>query len=147
MSTAFRRATRGITPGAGDSPDPGRGARRRRVLLIDDDESVRAAVEAGLETVSGIDVSTASNGRVGLELIESLRPDVLMVDLFLPIVDGFEVLRELRARPASERPGRVIVITAQSEPLPAATLREFGVDALLSKPFHLRDLIDAVTGP
>ncbi len=131
-----------------DSPDPGRGARRRRrVLLIDDDESVRAAVEAGLETVSGIEVSTASNGRVGLDLIESLRPDVLMVDLFLPIVDGFEVLRELRARPASERPGRVIVITAQSEPLPAATLREFGVDALLSKPFHLRDLIDAVTAP
>jgi len=131
-----------------DSADPRRGARRRqRILLIDDDASVRAAVEAGLETISGFDVYTASNGRAGLDLIESLRPDVLMVDLLLPIIDGFEVLRELRARPASERPRRVIVITAQSEPLPLATLREFGVDALLSKPFHLRELIDAVTAP
>ena len=131
-----------------DSADPRRGARRRRrVLLIDDDESVRDAVEAGLETTGGFEVSTASNGRAGLDLMKSLRPDVLMVDLLLPIIDGFEVLRELRARPASERPGRVIVITAQSEPLPAATLREFGVDALLPKPFHLRELIDAVTAP
>lgn len=131
-----------------DSADPRRRARgRQRILLIDDDESVRAAVKAGLETVSGFEVSTASNGRTGLDLIESLRPDVLMVDLLLPIVDGFEVLRELRVRPASERPGRVIVITAQSEPLPAATLRKLGVDALLSKPFHLRELIDVVIAP
>ncbi len=131
-----------------DSADPRRSARRRRrVLLIDDDQSVRDAVEAGLETISGFEVSTASNGRAGLDLMKSLRPDVLMVDLLLPIINGFEVLRELRARPASERPGRVIVMTAQSEPLPAATLKEFGVDALLPKPFRLRDLIDAVTAP
>jgi len=130
-----------------DSPDPRRGERRRqRVLLIDDDESVRAVVEAGLETVGGFEISMASNGRMGLELIESVRPDILMVDLLLPIIDGFEVLAELRSRPASERPGRVIVMTAQSEPLPAATLREFGVDVLLPKPFYLRQLIDAVTG-
>ena len=112
--------------------------------MIDDDESVRAVVEAGLETVGRYEVSTASNGRTGLELIEKLRPDILMVDLLLPVLDGFEVLRELRSRPACERPGRVIVMTAQSEPLPAATLREFGVDVLLAKPFYLKQLIDAV---
>ena len=118
--------------------------RRRRVLLIDDDESVRSVVEAGLETVGGFEVSAASNGKTGLELMESLRPDILLVDLLLPVVDGFEVLRELRSRPPSRRPGRVIVMTAQSEPLPKATLKEFGVDALLSKPFFLRQLLEAV---
>ena len=129
-----------------DSADPPRDARRQRVLLIDDDESVRSVVEAGLETAGGFEIFSASNGRAGLELIESLRPDILMVDLLLPVIDGFEVLRELRSRPASQRPGRVIVMTAQSEPLPAATLKEFGVDALLPKPFYLQQLIDAVRG-
>ena len=128
------------------SPDSLRDRQRRqRVLLIDDDESVRAVVEAGLETVGGFDISTASNGKAGLDLIDSLHPDILMVDLFLPIVDGFEILRELRSRPPSERPGRIIVMTAQADPLPAATLREFGVSALLPKPFYLRQLIDVVT--
>ena len=130
---------------APEPPSPAQDAcRRQRVLLIDDDESVRAVIEAGLETVGGFEVSTASNGRTGLELIDSLRPDILMLDLLLPIVDGFEVLRKLRCQPASKRPGRVIVMTAQSDPLPGGALREFGVDALLPKPFHLRQLIDAV---
>jgi len=102
-------------------------------------------VEAGLETVGGFDVTTASNGRTGLELAKSLRPDILMVDLLLPILDGFEVLQAVRCLPASKRPERVIVMTAQADPLPAASLKMLGVDVLLAKPFYLQQLIDAVT--
>ncbi len=126
-------------------PDRPGGNRTRRVLLIDDDESVCAVVEAGLETVGGFEICTAANGRAGLDQIDSFHPDILMVDLLLPIVDGFEVLRELQTRPRGERPGRVIVLTAHAEPLPAAALKEFGVDALLSKPFHLQQLVDVVS--
>ena len=82
-----------------------------RVLLIDDDEVVRRSVRLALEPI-GWQVGEAENGLVALDALSTSRPDVIILDLMMPKMDGFELLDELRARP-QWRDIPVVVITAK----------------------------------
>jgi CheY-like chemotaxis protein len=82
-----------------------------RVLLVDDDEMVRRAVRHALEPL-GWEVSEAEDGRLGIEALAAARPDVIILDLMMPNMDGFELLDELRSR-AEWRDIPVVVITAK----------------------------------
>ncbi len=73
---------------------------RKKILLIDDDESILLAV-ARVLTVSGFDAVSAPGGLRGLELISSAQPDAVVCDVNMPDLDGFEVLRRVRADPAT----------------------------------------------
>ena len=64
------------------------------------------------------DVTLADDGQLGLDLIESLRPSIVLLDLMLPVADGFDVLAELRKRLPAARPGRVFVVSAMGDALP-----------------------------
>jgi DNA-binding response OmpR family regulator len=66
----------------------------RKVLVIDDEETVRTALMASIETFDGFEVDTAEDGEIGLEMISGERYDVVLVDLMMPVIDGFEVLRQ-----------------------------------------------------
>ncbi len=112
----------------------------RKVLVIDDEETVRIALTASIETFDGFEVETAEDGEIGLEMISGERYDVVLVDLMMPVMDGFEVLRQLRDMDDDSRPDRVILVSGMVDPALQASVREFGGDAILGKPFRLDDL-------
>ena len=112
----------------------------RRVLVIDDEDTVRTALKACIETFDGFEVDTAPDGEKGLEMIARQRYDAVLVDLVMPVVDGFEVLRQLRELVEDKRPGRVVLVSGMVDPAMQGNLRELGGDAILGKPFRLDDL-------
>src|SRR5262249_20544350 len=95
-----------------------------KVLIVEDDPTIRAAVVRAL-TAKDYAVATAHTAMTGLQLAVSERPDVVVLDLGLPDLDGREVLRRIRA--VSKVP--IIVATARGSAAPIARWREAGADA------------------
>ena len=111
---------------------------RHRVLVVDDEPQVRATVREAL-TFEGYDVTEAANGAEALALISQVRPAAIVLDLWMPVMDGWAFRRaQLAAHP--EIP--VIVLSALD--LSHERLDELRADALLGKPFDLDVLYDAV---
>jgi DNA-binding response OmpR family regulator len=104
-----------------------------RVLLVEDDESIAEPLADGLRR-EGFAVVCASTGA---EALAADEPDIVLLDLRLPDVDGFTVCRELRAR--SEVP--IIVVSARGEEVDRVVGLELGADDYVVKPFGLRELI------
>lgn len=98
------------------------------------------ALQASIETFGGFEVDTASDGEIGLEMIARDRYDAVLVDLIMPVIDGFEVLRQLREFGAADRPERVVLVSGMVDPALQGNVRELGGDAILGKPFRLDDL-------
>lgn len=69
---------------------------RKRILIIDDEEDFCSLVKTGLETRSDFDVSIATNGKEGIELARMIRPDLILLDVTMPEIDGFQVLEKLK---------------------------------------------------
>ena len=115
---------------------------RKKILLIDDDESILLAVSRVL-TVSGFDPVSAPNGTAGLEMIQSVQPDAVVCDVNMPDIDGFEVLRRVRADPATVSLPFVL-LTSADERENVRKAMQMGADDFISKPFKRQELIDAV---
>ena len=112
--------------------------------MIDDEESIRHAVDAGLEFLGDFDVHFAKDGAAGIEGLKKLSPDLLLVDLVLPAASGIEVLDAIRNDPAIHRPERVVLMTGLSDPMQGQHLDEIGIDRILTKPFRLEQLKSAL---
>lgn len=113
------------------------------LLIVEDDPSTQQAVLAMLEELGHEDASVA---RDGIEAIESLReaaPDLMMLDLMMPRMDGFELLRELR-KGSVPRPGHIIVMSAHANADDQASVKVLGADQFISKPFTLEQLEQAL---
>lgn len=110
-----------------------------RVLLVDDDESIRQVVSIFL-TDEGYEVAGASDGQAALNLIEPFKPDLILLDLRMPVMDGWEFVRIYRSRPGPHAP--IIAFVASLHP--HAVQEEIGAAALLEKPFDLEDLLTAL---
>jgi CheY-like chemotaxis protein len=109
------------------------------VLVIDDDPDILATVEQILNS-EGYEVISAQNGKEALSVLESHRPDVILLDLMMPVMDGWEFRRRLNGHPAADIP--VIVVSADRDVArKAATIN---ADGYIAKPFDLDDLIDVV---
>ena len=109
------------------------------VLVVDDDASIRKMVIAALRRqVPGYQFAEAVNGREALDLMRSESPAVVVLDLMMPVLSGWEVLRERAADPALLRIP-VIVISANREP-EVATAVNAGICAFLPKPFDIGSL-------
>ena len=115
---------------------------RKKVLIIDDDESILLAVSRVL-TVSGFDAVSAPGGETGLEMIRSAQPDAVVCDVNMPDMDGFEVLRRVRADPATVSLP-FILLTSADERENVRRAMQMGADDFISKPFKRQELIDAV---
>jgi CheY-like chemotaxis protein len=102
-----------------------------RVLLVDDDEMVRRAVRQALEP-TGWQVTDAENGRVAVDTLAAVRPDVIILDLMMPKMDGFEFLDELRGKPEwQDIP--VVVITAKELTDAERSRLNGGVERIIAK--------------
>ncbi|SDO86469.1 response regulator transcription factor [Lentzea jiangxiensis] len=106
-----------------------------RVLLIEDDEAVREGLSLAL-TYQGHTVEAVRTGEEGLELLRTATPDVVVLDLMLPGVDGFEVCRRIRA--AGDLP--IIMLTARNDDIDVVAGLEAGADDYVAKPAQARVL-------
>ena len=107
-----------------------------RVLVVDDEANIVELVRLYLER-EGFHVDAASDGETALERAEANEPRLIILDLMLPEVDGFEVCRRLRAR--SDVP--IIMLTARDEDVDKIVGLELGADDYLTKPFNPRELV------
>lgn len=110
------------------------------VLLVDDEESVRATVEACLEAIGVGEVRVAESGEMALAMVAAQKPAVLLLDLLMPGTDGFAVLRALRGLQPNQQPDHIIVMSAMADPSVVDALVSLGADAVLPKPFNLSEL-------
>ncbi len=108
---------------------------RRRVLIIDDERELRTMLSSYLQA-EGFETLEAADGDQGLEFAAKTEPDVVILDVGLPGIDGFEVLRRLRQR--SDVP--VIMLTARAEEVDRVVGLTVGADDYVTKPFSPREL-------
>lgn len=114
-------------------------ARVPTIFVADDDTALVAGLELAL-TLRGYAVRTASSGRGLLELLDSERPDLLLVDVVMPEVDGLEVVRRVRAR-EELRGVPVLVVTALLGGEDRARVLGSGASEYIPKPFSLGELL------
>jgi phosphate regulon transcriptional regulator PhoB len=110
-----------------------------KILVVDDDESVCELVELYLSH-EGFRVIVAADGREALRLCLQHRPDLVVLDLMLPVVDGWEVCRSIRR--TSRVP--IIMLTARSEEVDRVVGLEVGADDYIAKPFSPREMVARV---
>ena len=111
-----------------------------RVLVVDDEPSIRELVQVALK-FHGCAVTTAATGHDALRLADSNRPDLIVLDVMLPDIDGFEVVRRLRAG-GNEVP--VIFLTARDTTSDTVTGLALGGDDYITKPFSVEALVARV---
>jgi signal transduction histidine kinase/ActR/RegA family two-component response regulator len=108
----------------------------KRVLIIEDNTDARESLHAVLAS-DGYEVQAAPDGEVGIEMAERTRPEIVLVDIGLPRIDGYEVARRLRARQASLGvQWRLIALTGYAQPEDVRRAEEAGFDTHLVKPVH-----------
>ncbi len=109
------------------------------VLVVDDEPQVVWMLQFSLEA-EGYQTFTARDGKAALGALAEHRPQLMLLDIMMPIMDGWSVLEELRELPEGERP-RVIVVSARSSLRDRAKAAELGADAFVAKPFNVDDLL------
>jgi CheY-like chemotaxis protein len=115
----------------------------RQILVVDDESVTRRIVIHALKSIN-VEVLSAEDGRQALQLAEDNQPELAIVDINLPDLDGFEVIRHLRQLPGmADVP--VILFTARNAPDDKHTAGEIGASGFLYKPFSTRELRDLVT--
>ncbi len=133
-------------PSDGAAPAAARGA-GTCVLLVEDEEQLRRVMKDLLER-EGYTVAEARDGVQALDQVDRLAPDVIILDLNLPGIDGYSVLTQLRSRPAT-RAIPVVVLTAKGDEDNEVRVFELGADDFITKPFRAKALsarLEAVLG-
>ncbi len=114
-----------------------------QLLLVDDEPGVRLSVKEYLQEVGGFTVEVASNANEALQMLEKKIPDLVISDVMMPQVDGFEFLKKLRDDPRFKNLP-VIFLTARGMTTDRILGYQAGVDAYLSKPFEPDELVALV---
>jgi DNA-binding response OmpR family regulator len=117
-----------------------------KILVVDDDPAIRQLLTDVLELDSH-EVHLAVDGNDGLRLLELIRPDFVVLDVMMPGIDGYDVLRAIRAQEGDPLP--VLMLTAAADPGSATRGWVDGVDYFLAKPFTpdvVLDIVESVCG-
>ncbi|PKL76882.1 MAG: DNA-binding response regulator [Candidatus Melainabacteria bacterium HGW-Melainabacteria-1] len=109
--------------------------KKGKILVVDDEASIRQIVEARLN-MAGFEVVTAADGEEALEVYRAHRPDLIVLDIMMPRVDGLQVCREIRKQDSVP----IIMLTAKGEIPDRINALEMGADDYVTKPFSPREL-------
>jgi len=110
-----------------------------KVLIIDDDADIRKIAGLSLSRLGGMDVIEAAGGAEGLRKAQEERPDVILLDMMMPTMDGSQTLAALRSQPATASTP-VIFLTAKAVHVEVERMRALGAAGVLIKPFDPRTL-------
>ena len=110
-----------------------------KILIVGDEDNIRMLLRFNLEK-AGYEVLEADNGQKALELVKSNKLDLILLDLMLPVIDGLEVCKQIKAHPETAHLP-IIMLTAKSDEIDKVIGLELGADDYLSKPFSPRELL------
>ena len=122
-----------------DTPSPAAGRPLRRVLIAEDEPTIRALIEASLEGLPGCELQAVTDGLECLAAITPSMPDLLLLDIRMPGMNGHDVCATLRAQPSAAGL-TIIMLSAVSQETDIAQARNAGADDFLLKPFAPADL-------
>lgn len=112
----------------------------KKILVIDDEEHIVEMVKARL-SANGYEVATAANGKEGLEKVKTFRPNLIVLDVLMPVMDGFQFIKALKKEPnAAVIP--IVMLTCRG--LMKDTFEMLEVDAFIVKPFEAHDLLATI---
>lgn len=115
-----------------------------RVLIVDDEPNIVTSLEF-LMRESDYDVRVAGNGDEALRLMETFRPNLVLLDVMMPRRSGFEVCRKIRENPAFAEV-KIVLLTAKGRDLEREEGLGLGADAYVTKPFSTQELMSTVRG-
>jgi CheY-like chemotaxis protein len=116
---------------------------QKLVLIVEDEPDNREIMRTVVEELLGLRAVLSANGEASIELAESLRPDVILMDLMMPVLDGFEAITRLRSNPATASIP-IIAVTALGRPTDRQRALDIGATDYLSKPFDLDTLTETI---
>lgn len=115
---------------------------KKKILAVDDEPNILMSIEFILE-MEGYEVHTARDGEEALEVVDRVRPDLILLDVNMPRKDGYELCRILRAR--EDLAGtKVIMLTAKGQTLEKKKGLEVGADEYVTKPFSAEELLEKI---
>jgi len=121
------------------NPEEGRRGELRRILLVEDDLDIQIVAGLALRDLSGFDLEVCSSGFEALDKAEAFAPDLILLDVMMPELDGPSTLAELRRKPSlAETP--VIFVTAKVQPDEVAEYLRLGALEVILKPFDPLEL-------
>ncbi|HZC80871.1 MAG TPA: response regulator transcription factor [Nitrospiraceae bacterium] len=113
-----------------------------KILIVEDEQGIVHLLKARLEP-EGFQVIAAYNGQEGLRAVTEARPDLVILDLTLPGLDGFELCRRIRRQPETARLP-IIVLSGRTEEVDKVVMLELGADDYVTKPFNAKELVARV---
>jgi two-component system phosphate regulon response regulator PhoB len=113
-----------------------------KLLIIEDERSLQEVLTYSLKK-EGFEVSVASNGQDGLRRVVAERPDLVILDLMLPLIDGLEVCRQIRSD-VRMRGTRILMLSARSEEIDEIVGFNMGADDYVTKPFKIKPLVHRI---
>ena len=116
----------------------------KKILIVDDEQDIVESLKFVLE-VSGFVCYTAYNGEDGLKLAKEIMPDLIILDVMMPKINGYKISRLLKYD-SKYKDIPIIMVTARSQEDDKAIGQETGVDEYITKPFELDELISKVNG-
>ena len=117
-------------------------ATAQRILIVDDEPDLRSVLRFGLEA-AGFEVSEAADGEQGLQMACDTLPDLIVLDLMLPRMDGFKVCRALKFDDRY-RQIPVFILSARTGETDRRLALDLGADAYVTKPYDMKDLIERI---
>lgn len=116
----------------------------KKILIADDEPNIVTALEFLLQK-AGYETRIARNGAEAVSAIEADAPDLVLLDVMMPVASGYEVCRHIRERPALSRI-KVVMLSAKGRDAEVAKGMSMGADLYITKPFSTRELIDQIRG-
>jgi DNA-binding response OmpR family regulator len=115
---------------------------RKKVLIAEDESNILVSLEFLMEK-SGYEIRTVADGEEALRVAREFRPDLLLLDVMLPLRNGFEVCQLLRESHDSSAM-KIVMLTAKGRDTEVAKGLALGADAYITKPFATRELLDTI---
>lgn len=112
------------------------------ILVADDDPDILSIVSMSLES-QGYTVHKATNGREAVDIAREQRPDLILMDMMMPVVSGYEAVRELKAG-ASTSDITIVGLSAKAMATDMARATEAGIDGYITKPFRIAQILSVV---
>lgn len=114
---------------------------KKKILIIDDEEDFNYFIKTNLERKGDLEVITATSGEEGLKAVLDCRPDLILLDIIMPQMDGFEVLRRLKSTQSDIMDIPVIMLTAKRDSSSILRAEKFRVIDYIMKPFSVEELL------
>lgn len=114
----------------------------KKILIADDEPNIVISLEFLMQR-NGYEVVTAGDGEQALHLLDTFKPDLILLDIMLPVRNGFEVCQRIRENPAW-KDTRIVMLTAKGREVEIAKGLALGADVYITKPFSTHELLTAV---